>query len=229
MPAWKNSGTIFDQYPNVFVDVAFVHNARQPANYTVSKARAFYIKYQDRILFGTDVFGAGAGAEQFLNERKLLETNEVINGVHGGPKMEGFNLPQPVLNHNYYWNAERLIPRVRQVLEARKFSIGYELGGVKCDRLPPGVTINPLSFESEKPADLTGTLCSITTSLSAEIAGINYPCIDNQNGTWKLPAAQLAALPAGTYEVKMTARSAIGLVRNDASTQELTITSSKKH
>jgi predicted TIM-barrel fold metal-dependent hydrolase len=58
---------IFDQYPNVFVDVAFVHNARQPANYTVSKARAFYIKYQDRILFGTDVFGAGAGAEQFLN------------------------------------------------------------------------------------------------------------------------------------------------------------------
>ena len=222
-------GAIFDQYPNVFVDVAFVHNARQPANYTVSKARAFYIKYQDRILFGTDVFGAGAGAEQFLNERKLLETNEVTNGIHGGSKMEGFNLPQPVLNHIYYWNAARLIPRVRQVLEARKFSIGYELGGVKCDRLPPGVTINPLSFESEKPADLTGTLCSITTSLSAEIAGINYPCIDNQNGTWKLPAAQLAALPAGTYEVKMTARSAIGLVRNDASTQELTITSSKKH
>jgi predicted TIM-barrel fold metal-dependent hydrolase len=222
-------GAIFDQYPNVFVDVAFVHNARQQANYTVSKARAFYIKYQDRILFGTDVFGADARAPAFLNERKLLETNEVTNGIHGGPKMEGFNLPQPVLNHLYYWNAGRLIPRVRQVLEARKFSIGYELGSVKCDRLPPDVTINPLSFASGKSVDLTGTLGSITTNLSAEIAGKNYPCIDNQNGTWKLPAAQIAALPAGTYEVKMTARNAIGLVRNDSSTQELTITPVAKH
>jgi hypothetical protein len=102
MPAWKNSGTIFDQYPNVFVDVAFVHDARQPANYTVSKARAFYIKYQDRILFGTDVFGAGAGAEQFLNERKLLETNEVTNGIHGRPKMEGFN-PKSEVRKSIVW------------------------------------------------------------------------------------------------------------------------------
>ena len=30
---------IFDRYPNVFVDVAFTHNMRQPAHYTVSKAR----------------------------------------------------------------------------------------------------------------------------------------------------------------------------------------------
>lgn len=215
---------IFDQYPNVFVDVAFVHNARQPANYTVSKARAFYIKYQDRILFGTDVFGAGAGAEQFLNERKLLETNQITNGIHGGPKMEGFNLPNNVLNHIFYWNSARLIPRVRQVLEARKFSIGYELGSVKCDRLPPEVTIKPLTFVSGKAVDLTGTLGSITTNLTAEIAGKNYPCIDNQNGTWKLPAAQLAALPAGSYDVKITARNTIGLTRSDTSKQELKIT-----
>ena len=26
----------FDQFPNVFVDVAFVHNARQPENYAMS-------------------------------------------------------------------------------------------------------------------------------------------------------------------------------------------------
>lgn len=213
---------IFDKYPNVFVDVAFTHNARQPANYTVSKAREFYIKYQDRILFGSDVFGAGGGAQGFLNERKLLETKEVTDGLHGGPKMEGLNLPDPVLNHLYYWNAARLIPRVRQVLEARKFKIGFELGSCKFDRLPPDVTVNPLTVKGQ-PADLTGTLGSVTESLTVDIAGKIYQGVDNHDGTWKLPAEKFADLPAGTYDVKVTAKNSLGLVRNDASTNELKI------
>ncbi len=213
---------IFDKYPNVFVDVAFVHNARQPNNYTVSKAREFYIKYKDRILFGSDVFAAGGGAQGFLNERKLLETKEVTNGVHGGPKMEGFDLPDSVLNHIYYWNAARLIPRVRQVLEARNFKIGFELGSCKFDRLPPDVTVNKLTA-SGQAADLTGTLGSVTTSLMVEIAGKTYQGIDNLDGTWRLPATKFAGLPAGTYEVKVTARNSIGLVRSDSTSNELTI------
>ena len=214
---------IFDQYPNVFVDVAFTHNARQPDNYTVGKAREFYIKYCDRILFGSDVFAAGSGAAGFLNERKVLETDEMTNGLHGGPKLEGFKLPESVLNHIYYWNAARLIPRVRQVLEARKFKVGYELGHCKCDRLPPDVTVNKLRVVSGQPADLTGTLGSVTQSLAIEIAGKVYPGVDNLNGTWKLPAAQLAGLPAGTYDVKVTAKNSIGLVRTDATTDEFTV------
>jgi hypothetical protein len=214
---------IFDKCPNVFVDVAFTHNARQPAHYTVSKAREFYIKYRDRILFGTDVFAAGAGADRFLNERKLLETNEVTNGLHGGPKLEGFNLPDPVLNHIYYWNAARLIPRVRQVLEARNFKIGYELGNFKFDRLPPDVTVNRLTVVNGQPADLGGTFGSVTESLVVEIAGKVYQGVDNRNGTWKLPGEKLAGLPAGTYDVKVTAKNSIGLVRTDFTTNELTV------
>lgn len=214
---------IFDKNPNVFVDVAFTHNARQPDHYTVSKARAFYIKYRDRILFGSDNFGAGAAAG-YLNERKVFETDEVTNGLHGGPKLEGFKLPDPVLNHIYYWNAARLIPRVRQVLEARHFKIGYELGNFKFDRLPPDVTVNPLKMVRGQPADLTGTLGCITKSLTVEIAGKVLQGVDNLNGTWKLPGARFASLPAGTYDVKVTAKNAIGLVRTDATTNELTVT-----
>jgi predicted TIM-barrel fold metal-dependent hydrolase len=221
----KLAGTL-DKYPNVFVDVAFTHNMRQPAHYTVSKAREFYIKYRDRVLFGSDVFAAGGGAGGFLDERKVLETDQVTNGLHGGPKLEGFNLPDSVLNHIYYWNAARLIPRVRQVLEARGFKIGYELGNFKFDRLLPCVTVNKLTFVRGQPADLGGTLGSLTESLVVEIAGKVYQGVDNRNGTWKLPGDKLAGLPAGTYDVKVTAKNSIGLVRTDSSTNELTVAGS---
>ena len=47
--------------------------------------------------------------------------------------------------------------------------------------------------------------------------------VDNLNGTWKLPGARFASLPAGTYDVKVTAKNAIGLVRADTTTNELTV------
>ena len=214
---------IFDKYPNVFVDLAFTHNMRQAANYTVSKARDFYIKYRDRILFGSDVFEAAAKVDKFLDERKVLETNQVTKGLHGGPPLEGFNLPDSVLNHIYYWNAARLIPRVRQVLESRNFKIAYELGRFKFDRLPPDVTVNKLTGNG-KLADITGTLGSVTKSLVVEIGGKVYMGVDNMNGTWKLPGNLIADLPAGTYDVKVTAKNSIGLVRTDSTTNELILT-----
>jgi predicted TIM-barrel fold metal-dependent hydrolase len=215
-------GGIFDACPNVFVDLAFVHISRQPAAYTVGKARDFYIKYRDRILLGSDVFAAGGGAAGFLNERKVLETDQVTNGLHGGPKMEGLHLPDEVLNHIYYWNAARLIPRVREVLKARHFKLGYELGRFKFDRLPPDVTVNPLTLNGQV-ADLTGTVGSVTESLQVEIAGKVYAGVDNMDGTWRLPGEKLAGLPAGAYDVKVTARNSIGLIRTDSSRNELTI------
>jgi len=223
----KKLGGIFDRCPNVFVDLSYVHSSRQQTNYTPSKARAFYIKYRDRILLGSDVFAADGGADGFLNERKVLETKQVTNGLHGGPKLEGFNLPDAVLNHIYYWNAARLIPRVRQVLEARGFKIGCELGKFKFDRLPPDVTVNKLTING-KVADLTGTLGSVTESLTVEIAGKVYKGVDNMNGTWKLPGEKIAGLSVGTYDVKVTAKNSIGLVRTDSTTNELTVASPAK-
>ena len=111
------------------------------------------------------------------------------------------------------------------MLEARDFKIGYELGSFKFDRLPPDVTANKLTV-SGQATDLTGTLGSLTESVAVEIAGKVYPGVDNLNGTWKLPGEHLAGLPAGTYDVKVTAKNSIGLVRTDATANELTIAKS---
>ena len=63
----------------------------------------------------------------------------------------------------------------------------------------------------------------MTDRLTVEIAGKVCQGIDNLNGTWKLPADRIAGLPAGTYDVKVTAKNSIGLVRTDATSNELTI------
>ena len=82
--------------------------------------------------------------------------------------------------------------------------------------------MNKLTVKGQT-ADITGTLGGVTSSLVVEIAGKVYAGIDNMNGTWKLPGDRIAGLPAGTYDVKVTAKNSIGLVRTDSTTNELTI------
>lgn len=69
----------------------------------------------------------------------------------------------------------------------------------------------------------SGALGSVTESLAVEIADKVYQGVDSRNGTWKLPGDKLAGLPAGTYDVKVTAKKSIGLVRTDSTTNELTV------
>lgn len=82
---------------------------------------------------------------------------------------------------------------------------------------------HPHSVCGRCPPTSRRTLGSITESLSVEIAGKVFAGVENLDGTWKLPAAQIVALPAGTYDVKVTAKNAIGLVGSDSTTDELTI------
>jgi hypothetical protein len=99
------------------------------------------------------------------------------------------------------------------------------LGNFKFDRLPPDVAVNRLTI-SGRSTDLTGTLGSVTESLVVEVGGRVYQGIDHRDGTWKLPGDKIADLPAGTYDVKVTARNSIGLVRTDSTTNELAVAGS---
>ncbi len=115
-----------DRYPNMHVDLTpgiemYFNFSAQP-----EKARDFFIQYQDRILYGTDI-----GARALLSDRaagiekeESLARVEVVRGfletegpfqlshegfLFGGPEavFQGIALPEAVLDKIYYQNFER--------------------------------------------------------------------------------------------------------------------------
>ncbi|MGB3151685.1 MAG: amidohydrolase family protein [Maribacter sp.] len=100
-------GSLLDEIPNMYVGIAAViaELGRQPQN-----ARAFFIKYQDRVLFGKDSWRP----EEFPTYFRVLESNDeyfpYYKKYHAFWAMYGLNLPDEVLKKLYYKNALNLIP-----------------------------------------------------------------------------------------------------------------------
>jgi predicted TIM-barrel fold metal-dependent hydrolase len=100
-------GAVLDRCPNVNVEIGAIFSelGRQPR-----AARAFFVKYQDRVLFGKDRWAP----EEYPLIFRLLETEddyfEPIRKYHGLWKLYGLGLPDAVLRKLYYKNALRLIP-----------------------------------------------------------------------------------------------------------------------
>jgi predicted TIM-barrel fold metal-dependent hydrolase len=101
-------GKWLDMYPNMFVDVdaRISELGRQP--YT---ARKFFLKYQDRIMFGTDTTPRRDAYRMYY---RFLETDDEYFDCAGGHQRQGFwmiyglFLPKNVLEKIYRTNAERL-------------------------------------------------------------------------------------------------------------------------
>jgi len=102
-------GKLLDELPNVYTEIgAVLHElGRQP-----KAARAFMIKYQDRVLMGKDIWNADEYAAYF----RVLETEDeyfdYYRKRHAFWKMYGLNLPDEVLRKLYYKNALRVIPGI---------------------------------------------------------------------------------------------------------------------
>ncbi len=101
------AGTLLDQNPNVYYDVAAVlyDFGRQPR-----AAHEFFLKYQDRILFGKDSYQP----DEYPYYWRVFETNDeyfdYYRDYHAFWKLYGIGLPDPVLRKLYYQNALRLVP-----------------------------------------------------------------------------------------------------------------------
>jgi uncharacterized protein len=98
-------GRMLDAMPNVSTEVGAVlyDIGRQP-----HAARDFFIKYQDRILFGKDSFQP----EEYPYYWRVFETSDeyfdYFRHYHAFWKLYGINLPDDVLEKLYYRNALRL-------------------------------------------------------------------------------------------------------------------------
>jgi predicted TIM-barrel fold metal-dependent hydrolase len=102
-------GKLFDELPNLHTEMGAVlyDIGRQPR-----VAHDFFIKYQDRILFGKDSYQP----EEYPYYWRVFETRDdyfdYYRGYHAFWKLYGIDLPDPVLKKVYYQNALRIMPRV---------------------------------------------------------------------------------------------------------------------
>ena len=104
-------GRLLDELPNVYTEVGAVlyDIGRQPR-----AARDFFIKYQDRILFGKDSFQPG----EYPYFWRVFETQDdyfdYYRPYHAFWKLYGIDLPDAVLKKLYYKNALRITPGLPQ-------------------------------------------------------------------------------------------------------------------
>ncbi|GEO23449.1 hypothetical protein CQA01_39830 [Cyclobacterium qasimii] len=116
-------------FPNLNIDLAATFQYYHLVNR--ENLRSFMIEWADRIVFGTDIGKVenkeeiSLRADQYTKAFQILETDKIVNGgFFGGPKVQGLELPQEVLEKIYYKNAMRLYPHVKE----RLVKLGYNVG-----------------------------------------------------------------------------------------------------
>lgn len=103
-------GKLLDEMPNMNLEIAAILGelGREPR-----AARRFFVKYQNRILFGKDTYNVSEYPFYF----RLLETDDEwidnIRKYHGLWKLYALDLPDDVLKKIYYKNALRLFPTLK--------------------------------------------------------------------------------------------------------------------
>jgi predicted TIM-barrel fold metal-dependent hydrolase len=103
---------VLDRLPNVVVEFGAreAELGRQPR-----RARKFFLQYQDRILFGTDMTPS---EELYRNYLRWLETGDEYFDYYAAPeqgrwKIYGMDLPDEVLEKVYHLNAERIFSQFK--------------------------------------------------------------------------------------------------------------------
>lgn len=109
-------GQLMDELPNMYVGIGAIiaELGRQPR-----MAREFFIKYQDRILFGKDSWQP----EEYPTYFRVLETADEYfpyhKKYHAFWAMYGMDLPDGVLKKVYFENALKLLPGIDRSLFPR--------------------------------------------------------------------------------------------------------------
>jgi uncharacterized protein len=107
----ERAARLLDHLPNVVMDLSAVlyDFGRQPR-----AAREFFIKYQDRVLFGKDSYAPSEYPYYWRVFETADEYFDYYRPYHAFWKLYGMNLPDDVLKKVYYQNALRVVPGLPQ-------------------------------------------------------------------------------------------------------------------
>ncbi len=114
-----------DRFPNMAVDVAArIGHLEYQAMKNWQKVHDFFIKYQDRILYGTDRISGGSEDpkefEKFVHEAwlknwKFFCTGSTMHSSSFNKPFKGLKLPKEVVDKLYYKNAEKWFPPLKKL------------------------------------------------------------------------------------------------------------------
>jgi predicted TIM-barrel fold metal-dependent hydrolase/lysophospholipase L1-like esterase len=179
----KTLGDYLDKCPNAYVEFAgrIAELGRQP-----NTAREFFLKYQDRILFGTD--GVPPKTE-LIPHFEMLETQDEFFPYEDDPfppqgfwNIYGLDLPDDVLKQVYYENASRIIPGVKKALDAYVKDRPAVQKAIAGARSPARWESTMKRFDQENAAGeaktggvvFTGSSSIAKWSLEKNFAGLGY-------------------------------------------------------
>jgi predicted TIM-barrel fold metal-dependent hydrolase len=102
-------GKMLDRMPNVYVETGAIlaELGRQPVT-----AHNFFVKYQDRILFGKDAYAASEYPYYWRTFETRDEYFDYYRSYHAFWKLYGMDLPDDVLRKLYSQNALKVAPRL---------------------------------------------------------------------------------------------------------------------
>lgn len=110
-------GTRLDKYPNTKTDVAErTCHLQLQAKEDHEAVRNFCIKYQDRIMYGTDVIDDGSTSPEEIAAKfehlwnfhyRFFATDEILEAPEFQGSFKGLNLPEKVVEKIFYHNAKK--------------------------------------------------------------------------------------------------------------------------
>ena len=108
-----------DKFPNMAVDLSRMANLQIHTLTNWQKTHDFFIKYQDRLIYGTDRTVSMTGNtgefkrnvhESWLQQWKFYATGDIITAHEGEGELHGLMLPKEVIDKIFRKNAEKWLP-----------------------------------------------------------------------------------------------------------------------
>ena len=131
---------LLDKYPNVMVDITPGLEIYVNLSQNVEEAKEFFEKYQDRIMYGTDIGSRcvlAENAENSLNEEECIARMDLIDGMFDANThrimredgrylintddfiQRGFSLSEEALNKIYWKNFESYVGKMPEIVNPK--------------------------------------------------------------------------------------------------------------